>query len=69
MRMHEEDRARAGLCAGCAHVKVMVSDKGSRFFQCQRGLTDPAFRKYPVLPVWQCHGYEEKGADSRSERS
>lgn len=69
MRVNGEDRARAGLCAECAHVKLIVSDKGSRFFQCQRGLTDLAFRKYPVLPVWQCRGYEEKGADGRSEES
>ncbi len=69
MRVSDEDRARAGLCAGCAHLKVIVSDKGSRFFQCQRGLTDPEFRKYPVLPVWQCRGYEEMRADGRSEES
>jgi hypothetical protein len=66
MEANAEDRARAGLCAGCAHVRVIVSDKGSRFYQCQRGLTDPAFRKYPILPVWRCRGYEENPDAGRS---
>lgn len=69
MEPNAGDRQRAGLCAGCAHVKVIVSDRGSRFYQCRRGLTDPNFRKYPVLPVWQCRGYEEMGTISRSEES
>jgi hypothetical protein len=69
MEPNAEDRQRAGLCAACAHVKVIVSDRGSRFYQCRRGLTDPAFRKYPVLPVWQCRGYEELSPIGRSEES
>jgi hypothetical protein len=64
----DRERERVGLCAGCTHVKVITSDRGSRFYQCLRGLTDPAYRKYPVLPVWQCRGYEEKGATGRLDK-
>lgn len=67
MEPEPQDRIRAGLCAACAHVRVIVNDRGSRFIQCRRGLTDPSFRKYPVLPVWQCSGYEEADSSCRSK--
>lgn len=47
-----------GLCAGCAHVQVMRSDRGSVFYRCQRSDTDARFPKYPRLPVVRCEGYE-----------
>lgn len=47
-----------GLCADCRHAKVILSDRGSRFYQCLRALTDPSFPKYPRLPVLECRGYE-----------
>ena len=34
------------------------SDRGSLFTLCTRGLTDPAWPKYPRLPVLQCTGFE-----------
>jgi hypothetical protein len=37
--------------------------RGSRFSLCERSKTDPAFPRYPRLPVLECRGYEEeKGA-------
>lgn len=36
----------------------MVSDRGSEFWLCRRGLTEPAFLKYPKLPVLRCRGFE-----------
>ena len=69
MQTNAEDRLRAGLCSCCVHVKVITSDRGSRFYQCLRGLADPSFRKYPVLPVLHCRGYEDPEAIRRSERS
>jgi hypothetical protein len=48
---------RAGLCASCAHVQVVASDRGSRFYLCRLSLTDPRFRRYPPLPVLACPGY------------
>lgn len=66
--MKEWERERVGLCASCAHVNLITSDRGSRFYQCRRGLHDPAFPKYPVLPVRHCRGYEEKPPPSRSDQ-
>ena len=52
----------AGLCDRCIYRTEIRSDKGSVFTLCQRGLTDPAWPKYPGLPVLQCKGYEPKTA-------
>jgi hypothetical protein len=50
---------RAGLCFACKHVRVIRSDRGSVFYQCQRAATDPRYSPYPALPVLRCQGYEE----------
>jgi len=50
----------AGLCVTCAHVKVMTSDKGSVFYRCLLSETNPAFPKYPRLPVLRCSGWQRK---------
>jgi hypothetical protein len=50
---------RVGLCASCRHAKRIVSSKGSEFWLCGRAERDPAFRKYPPLPVIRCAGYEK----------
>jgi hypothetical protein len=47
-----------GLCAACAHHRTVVSQRGSRFLFCQRSVSDPAFPRYPELPVLRCAGYE-----------
>lgn len=54
------DRGAVGLCASCDQRKIVVSDKGSKFYLCLRSTTDPTFPKYPRLPVVQCIGYETK---------
>jgi len=51
---------RVGLCFGCQHARVVHSDRGSTFYQCQRSAYDARFPKYPRLPVLQCAGYESK---------
>jgi hypothetical protein len=51
---------RAGLCATCAHVQRVVSSKESTFYRCRLADIDPRFRRYPVLPVLACAGYEEE---------
>jgi hypothetical protein len=48
----------AGLCANCAHTRVVESKRGSVFRLCKRSETDPRFPKYPPLPVKQCTGFE-----------
>ena len=51
-----------GLCADCAHIRRIESDRGSVFFLCQLALTDDRFRKYPRLPVLECAGYQASAA-------
>jgi hypothetical protein len=46
-----------GLCAGCRHARI-VSTPRSTFWLCRRSFSDPAFAKYPRLPVLECPGYE-----------
>jgi hypothetical protein len=48
----------AGLCASCRHQKVIRNTRGSVFSMCLRSRTDPAYPKYPRLPVLECRGYE-----------
>jgi hypothetical protein len=47
-----------GLCGRCEHARRIVSDKGSIFWRCGRSETDPAFPRYPALPVVRCPGFE-----------
>lgn len=49
--------AKVGLCADCAFSRVIESARGSAFYLCERSRTDPAFPKYPPLPVLRCSGY------------
>lgn len=52
--------AGAGLCAACAHARVVESARGSTFVLCGLAATDARFPKYPRLPVLQCVGYSPK---------
>jgi hypothetical protein len=47
-----------GLCSSCRHARTIESAKGSSFLLCLRSVTDPAFPKYPRLPVLACPGHE-----------
>jgi len=46
-----------GLCGNCQHVARTETKRGSLFFRCRLAETDTTLRKYPPLPVLQCHGY------------
>ncbi|RIK77965.1 hypothetical protein DCC62_08600 [candidate division KSB1 bacterium] len=52
---------QAGLCEHCKHVQVIYSRRGSRFLLCRKSETDPAFSKYPRLPVLSCDGFVPAG--------
>jgi len=53
-----------GLCDSCRHQQLIRNTRGSEFSLCLRSKTDPAFPKYPRLPVLRCHGFEPRaGAD------
>jgi hypothetical protein len=53
---------RVGLCARCAHAAVQRGARGAEFWRCLRADADPAFRRYPPLPVRRCDGFAEDGA-------
>lgn len=47
----------AGLCATCRHAGILAS-RASTFLRCGMAGVDPAFPRYPRLPVLACRGYE-----------
>jgi hypothetical protein len=57
LNAENELRNRIGLCATCRFMRRMESDRGSIFYLCHLSATDPAFPKYPRLPVLRCSGY------------
>ncbi|TMQ27037.1 MAG: hypothetical protein E6K82_02815 [Candidatus Rokuibacteriota bacterium] len=60
--------AAAGLCAGCRHGRVIVSARGSTFWLCALGASDPRFPKYPRLPVVRCAGFTRRDDDEDDHR-
>ena len=56
-----------GLCADCRFMRLIESDRASKFYLCERSTTDARFPKYPRLPVLQCTGYERVSADPEQE--
>ena len=54
------EKERAGLCATCQHARVVRSDRGAVFSQCDRAENDPQYPRYPRLPVLDCKGYEAR---------
>ena len=54
----------AGLCATCAHMQIVTSGRGSRFYMCRLSFTDPRFARYPPIPVIACAGHEPRGPHS-----
>ena len=48
---------RVGLCAHCAHARIVRSARGSEFYLCQLSFDDHRFPRYPPLPVLRCDGY------------
>ncbi|WBL35443.1 hypothetical protein O0235_11740 [Tepidiforma flava] len=67
--MDGDERARAGLCAGCAWAQRVVSGRGSVFWLCGRSRVDARFRKYPPLPVLACPGFEPGAPGSAGGRA
>jgi hypothetical protein len=54
----------AGLCDTCRHQRVVRNTRGSVFSMCLRSREDPAYPRYPRLPVLECAGHEPRGAAS-----
>jgi hypothetical protein len=51
-------RPAAGLCDSCRHQELVPNTRGSVFSLCLRSRTDPAYRRYPRIPVLACPGHE-----------
>lgn len=51
-------RSPAGLCDSCRHQRLVPNTRGSVFSLCERSRTDPAYPRYPRLPVLSCPGFE-----------
>ena len=51
-----------GLCDSCRHQRLVPNSRGSVFSLCERSREDPAFPRYPRLPVASCPGYEARGS-------
>ena len=51
-----------GLCVRCQFGATQESARGSRFWRCRRADSDPAFLRYPRLPVRDCPGFERRAA-------
>jgi len=49
-----------GLCAACRNARVVRSARGSSFWLCELSRVDPAFPRYPPLPVVRCTGFAPK---------
>jgi hypothetical protein len=54
----ERPGPRAGLCDSCMHQQLVGNTRGSTFSLCRRSREDPAYPRYPRLPVLECAGYE-----------
>lgn len=50
-----------GLCRACVNARVVRSGRGSTFWLCELSRTDPAFPRYPPLPVVRCSGFTPRG--------
>ena len=47
-----------GLCGGCRHSRRIETRSGAVFRLCERSTSDPAYPRYPALPVLSCGGFE-----------
>jgi len=50
--------ASRGLCDSCIHQQLVPNTRGSVFSLCKRSREDPAYPRYPPLPVLECRGHE-----------
>ena len=58
MRRDALSITQPGLCGACTHSRRIETRTGSVFRLCERSATDPRYRRYPVLPVLTCAGFE-----------
>lgn len=49
---------KVGLCGSCRFVRRVESSRGTTFYLCRRSEEDPAYDRYPRLPVIRCAGFD-----------
>ena len=52
----KKSRWEVGLCTDCRHRRIQRGER-SVFIRCALAESDPAFARYPRLPVLSCDGY------------
>jgi hypothetical protein len=52
-----ESGSRVGLCFTCRHARRVPTPR-AQFWLCELSKSDPAYDRYPRLPVLSCAGYE-----------
>jgi hypothetical protein len=60
--MPSDARPAAGLCENCRHQRLVPNSRGSVFSLCERSREDPAYPRYPRIPVLICPGFEPGSA-------
>jgi hypothetical protein len=61
-----KDDPRIGLCASCVYVRIVQHPRGGDdYYRCGKHDEDPAYPKYPPLPVRHCDAYRNAGATER----
>jgi hypothetical protein len=54
-----QESQRAGLCRLCTHARTIAHPHGGDpYYRCELSDVNPAFPKYPTLPVTECPGFE-----------
>lgn len=56
-----------GLCSACGWAQQVTTTRGSRFLRCGRSDDDPAYARYPSLPVRHCLGFDEQKDSGSSQ--
>ncbi len=64
----EKLRAEVGLCAACRFAVTQRSARSGLFWRCRRADEEPAFRRYPPLPVESCVGFERGASGGDDDR-
>jgi hypothetical protein len=58
---------RVGLCDTCVHQQLVHNTRGSTFSLCRRSREEPAYPRYPRIPVLSCPGYEAAAASTHEQ--
>jgi len=63
-KARDPDETSVGLCAHCRHASAQENTRRRVFWRCLRADHDPAYRRYPPLPVVACAGHEPRAKPS-----